>query len=51
MYKINISNVHLVKKIYVPMLAPLLTLEETKKYEDIKNQIPGTRQEYFSPVS
>lgn len=26
MYKINIVNIHLKKKIYIPMLAPILTL-------------------------
>lgn len=33
LYKLNIANIHLKKILYVPMLLPLVTLEETEKYE------------------
>ena len=33
MYKINIPRVHIKKIIYVPMIAPKLTIEESLSYE------------------
>lgn len=33
MYKTNIESINVNQKIYVPMLAPILTLEEAASYE------------------
>lgn len=38
MYKINIPNILLKQKIYVPMMTPKLKLEESQMYEDINSR-------------